>query len=139
MPRSLTAALAFDVRQVSGRIMAPHTRTMLAASVYALVTGETVAGVYDHSNKRHLRIAAETRGEHLQGFDGERGTKFGGTLPEVFDAGTRTFVSIELDNGGARGYDRASSTFFTATVSAQSVQLYDHSISSWFAFDLQTV
>jgi hypothetical protein len=52
--------------------MQPHTRVVIAAAAYAFVTGKKVAGVYDHAAGRHLRIAAEARGEHLQGHDGDR-------------------------------------------------------------------
>jgi hypothetical protein len=45
---------------------------MIAASAYAFVTGKKVAGVYDHLEKRDLRIAAEAKGDQLQGFDGDR-------------------------------------------------------------------
>ena len=50
--------------------MQPHTRAIIAASAHALVTGKKVAGLYDHAARRHLRVAAEARGEHLQGYDG---------------------------------------------------------------------
>lgn len=118
--------------------MKPQTRALVAASAHAFISGKKVAGVYDHSTSQHLRIAAESRGEHLQGLDGDRSAKFGGTLPELYDAGDKAFVSMEIDGMTARGYDRGSSHAYTATVSDRVVQLYDHGESSWFAFDVQT-
>lgn len=117
--------------------MLPHIRAMIAASAYALITQKKVAGIYDHAAGRHLRIAAEARGEHLQGFDGDRSAKFGGTLPELYDAADKIFVSIEIDGTTAKGYDRGSSTHYSVTVTDHAVQLYDHSQSAWFAFDVQ--
>ncbi|WP_235536472.1 MULTISPECIES: hypothetical protein [unclassified Sphingomonas] len=110
---------------------------MVAAAAYAFITGKKVAGLYDHSAGKHLRIAAESRGEHLQGFDGDRSARFGGTLPELYDAGEKAFVSLEVDGTTARGYDRASSSHYSITVAGQLVQTYDHSQSAWFAFDIQ--
>jgi hypothetical protein len=109
---------------------------MIAAAAHAFVTGKKVAGVYDHAAARHLRIAAEAQGEHLQGLDGDRAAKFGGTIPELYDAGDRAFVSIEIDGTTARGYDRASASAYTAIANDRLVQLYDHGQSAWFAFDI---
>jgi hypothetical protein len=118
--------------------MSPHTRAMVAAAAHAFMTGNKVAGIYDHAAGRHLRIAAEARGEHLQGFDGDRAVKFGGTLPELYDAGDKAYVSLEIDGMTAQGYDRSSSTAYAITATDRQVQLYDHGRSAWFAFDIQT-
>lgn len=118
--------------------MPPHTRTTIAAAAHAFISGRKVAGVYDHASGRHLRLAAEALGEHLQGYDGERDARFGGTLPEIYDAGDKTYLSMEIDGGRARGFDRRSSGFFTADVAGPSVQLYDHAEQAWFAFDVQS-
>ncbi|WP_395393926.1 hypothetical protein WBP07_02005 [Novosphingobium sp. BL-8A] len=117
--------------------MLPHTRAMVAATAYAFITGRKVAGLHDHSTGRDVRIAAESRGDQVQGIDGDRSAKFGGTLPEIYDAGERAHVSFEIDGTKAQGYDRASSGFYTAQVSGQRVQLYDHDESVWFTFSVQ--
>ncbi len=118
--------------------MLSHTRAMVAAAAHAFIIRKKVAGIYDHAAARHLRIAAESRGEHLQGYDDDRAARFGGTLPEILDAGSGAFVSLEIDGETARGYDRASAHAFSATVSERLVQLYDHGDGAWFAFDVQT-
>lgn len=110
---------------------------MIAAATFAFVTGRKVAGLYDHAEGRDRRIAAESRDNLLQGFDGDRGAKFSGTLPELYDAGDRTFVAFELDGAKARGYDRGSSTAYEAQVTDGLVQVYDHGQSAWFAYDVQ--
>ncbi len=117
--------------------MAPHTRAMIAAAAFAFITGKKVAGMHDHSSGMDLRIAAEVRGNQLQGYDGDRSTGFGGALPELYDAGSRTFVSLEIDGANAHGFDRASATAFTVQVTDQRVQLYDHGAGAWFTFDLE--
>lgn len=118
--------------------MSPHIRAMIAAAAYTFVTGKTVAGLYDHAAGQHRRIAAEARGEHLQGFDGDRPAKFGGTLPEIYDAGDAAFVSMTIEGMTASGYDRGSSSHYAVAVSGQSVQVHDHGAGAWFAFDVQT-
>jgi hypothetical protein len=117
--------------------MLPHTQAMVAAAAHAFVNGRKVAGVYDHANSKHLRIAAEARGEHLQGFDGERSARFGGTLPELRDTGDGAQVHMKIEGATARGFDRGSSSAFTAEVTERLVQLYDHGRGEWFAFDVQ--
>lgn len=110
---------------------------MIAAAAHAFMTGKKVAGVYDHAAGRHLRIAAETRGDHIQGFDGDRAARFGGALPELWDTNDKAFISLEIDGMTARGYDRGSSSAYTITATARQVQLYDHGESAWFAFDIR--
>jgi hypothetical protein len=119
--------------------MLPHTRAIIAAAVYAFTSGKKVAGLHDHASGRDLQIAAESRGHHLQGFDGDRSVQFGGTLPELFDAGEGSFVSLEISGANARGFDRGSSGSYAAQVSDSRVQLYDYSLATWFTFSIQTV
>ena len=117
--------------------MQPHTRAIIAAASHALVTGRKVAGLYDHAAKRHLRIAAEARGEHLQGYDGDRNARFGGTLPQLHDIDADALVHVELEKAGTRCYDHASSSHFTTKVAERLVQVYDHAAGTWFSFDVQ--
>ena len=117
--------------------MQPHIRAIIAASAHALVTGNKVAGLYDHAAGRHLRIAAEARAQHLQGYDGERDARFGGTLPELRDTAEGAFLHMEMQDGAVRGYDRGSSGHFTARVADRLVQVYDHVQETWFAYDVQ--
>lgn len=117
--------------------MNPHTRAMVAAAAFAYVAGKKVAGIYDHSTGRDLQIAAEFNGDRLQGVDGDRAARFGGTLPEIYDAGDKTFVSFEVDGTMVKGYDRGSSSFYSATVTDGLVQVYDHGESTWFSYDIQ--
>jgi hypothetical protein len=87
--------------------MQPHTRALIAATAFALITGRKVAGLYDHSQARDRPIAAEARGTRVQAFDGERGVAFGGTLPDLYDAGDKAFVSFTVDGAQVTGHDRA--------------------------------
>lgn len=99
--------------------------------------GRKIAGVHDHETGRDLRIAAEVRGERLQGFDGDRSAKFNGTPFELYDAGDDAFISLEIDGQKAQGYDRGSSSHYSLLVTDRVVQLYDHAEESWFAFSIQ--
>jgi hypothetical protein len=117
--------------------MQPHHRAIVAASAYAVIAGRKVVGLYDHAAQRHLRIAAECRGDRVQAFDGDRSAGFGGTLPELYDEADRLFISLETDGTGAEGYDRGSGSFYTARLGDRMVQLYDHGEGAWFAFSIR--
>ncbi len=117
--------------------MLSHTRAMIAAATFALVTGKKVAGLHDHAQGRDLRIAAESRGDQLQGFDGERQVKFNGRLPEIYDAGDKVFVALQVEGTKAHGHDRASGTSFSVEVKDGLVQVYDHGAQAWFTYDVQ--
>ena len=117
--------------------MQSHIRAMIAAATFASITGKKVAGVHDHTAGLDLRIAAECRGDQLQGFDGDRGVSFSGTFPEIYHEGEKAFVSFERDGGKVTGYDRQSSTFYTAQMTGDLVQVYDHGAAAWFAYDMQ--
>lgn len=110
---------------------------MIAASAFAFVTGKKVAGLYDHAAARDLRIAADIRGDQLQGFDGDRGVRFGGAARELYDAGDKAFVTFEIDGTTVRGYDRGSSNAYVAQVTNGLVQVFDHGCDTWFAYDIQ--
>lgn len=117
--------------------MLPHTRAIVAAAAYAFISGKKVAGVHDHTENRDLQIAAEARGEQLQAYDGDRLARFGGALPELYDAGDAAFVSLAIDGLTAQGYDRKSASHYSLTVTDEIVQLYDHGTGAWFAFSIQ--
>lgn len=119
--------------------MLPHTRAIVAAAAYAFMFRRKVAGVHDHSEKQDLQIAAETRGQHLQAYDGDRSARFGGDLPELYDAGDEAFVSLAIDGLTAQGYDRNSSSHYSLAATEGMVQLYDHEPGAWFAFSIQVV
>ena len=110
---------------------------MIAASAHAFVTGRKTAGLYDHATKMHLRVAAESRGRHLQGYDGGRDMRFGGTLPELRDAGGEASVYMRVEGGTIEGYERNASIHFTGHVSEGVIQVYDHGAGAWFAFNVQ--
>lgn len=117
--------------------MKAHSRALVAATTFALVTGKNVAGVFDHASGQDHRIAAQARGNQVQGVDGDRSAKFGGTLPEIFDGGDRAYFSFEVTGDQAKGYDRGSAGFFEARVDKGLVQVFDHAENAWFAFDIQ--
>lgn len=127
----------FLVRGVSLKSMFRHTRAVVAAAAYAFISDKKVAGIYDHATGHDLEIAAEARGEHVQGFDASRSAKFGGQLPELYDAGDAAYISLEIDGSAARGYDRHSESHYALTVTEQVVQLYDYTSNAWFAFSVQ--
>lgn len=117
--------------------MSPHTRAMVAAAAHTFMFGKKVAGVHDHTSDLDLQIAAEARGDRLQGFDGDRRARFSGTPFELYDAGDNAFISLEIDGLKAQGYDRGSASHYSLSVTDQVVQLYDHATASWFAFSIQ--
>lgn len=117
--------------------MEPHTRAIVAAAARAFILRKKVAGVHDHFEEQDRRIAAETRGEQLQAYDGDRSAAFGGNLPELYDAGDKSFVSLAIDGMTAQGYDRKSSCHYSLTVTDGMVQLYDYGPKAWFAFSIQ--
>lgn len=117
--------------------MHAHTRAIAAATAFTVITGKKVAGVYDHTTGLDLRIAAECKGQQVQGHDGSRNVKFGGTLPEIFDAGDQTFLSCTIDGTTAQGYDRATETAYNVRITDGAVQIFDHGVKAWFAYDMQ--
>ncbi len=117
--------------------MLPHTRAIVAAAAYAFIFRKKVGGMHDHSAKQDLQIAAETRGEHLQAYDGDRSARFGGDLPELYDAGDDAFVSLAIDGATAQGYDRNSASHYSLTATDGMVQLYDYAKGAWFAFSIR--
>ncbi len=110
---------------------------MVAAAALACITGKKAAGIHDHSSGQALAIAAECRGDQLRGFDGDRGVKSGGTLPDLHDAGDGTIVSLKVDGTKATGFDRVTSSYYEARVTGGLVQVFDHGQDAWFAYDIQ--
>ncbi|MEL7518961.1 MAG: hypothetical protein AAFN48_08400 [Pseudomonadota bacterium] len=121
--------------------MTPRTRAMVAAAAFVVLTSKKVAGVFDHSAGKKLRIAAERRGDQVQAFDAENQAHFGGTLPELYDAGTKAHVAFHVDirapGETLTGHDRHSASDFTARVEEDCVQVYDYADKAWFAYDIQ--
>jgi hypothetical protein len=116
--------------------MLPHTRAIVAAAAFAIIARRKVTGVHDHFTQKDLQIAAESRGEHLQAYDGARAAWLRGDLPELHDSGNDAFVSLTVSGSEGQGYDRHSSSHFAVTVTGDMAQLYDHTEGAWFAFTM---
>lgn len=125
------------MKGVKHAVMLTHTRAIVAASAYAFIARRKVAGVHDHATKLDLRIAADVRGAHLQGYDGDRAVRFGGAAAELYDAGHEAFISLQVDGTTAQGYDRHTSSHYSLSVTGEMVQLYDHAVGEWFALSIQ--
>lgn len=110
---------------------------MVAAAAFVVLTSKKVAGVFDHSAGKKLRIAAERRGDQVQAFDAENQAHFGGTLPELYDAGTKAHIAFNVTGDNLTGHDRHSATDFSARVEEGCVQIYDYADKAWFAYDIQ--
>jgi hypothetical protein len=119
--------------------MHSHTRTVISAAVYAIVTGRKAAGLFDHAANSHVRVAAECRDGRVQGRDGERSVSFGGTLPDLYDQGDQAFITCDIDGTTGRGFDHGSASFYEARVSGASVSLYDHGAAAWFSYTVTSV
>lgn len=117
--------------------MDPHTRALFAAAAYAVITGRKASGLHDHAAGIDRRIAAECRGDRVQGYDGDRAVQFGGVLPELYDFGDQAFISLTLEGSEARGFDRRTASACLARVEQGRVRLFDHAGDTWFTYDIE--
>ena len=115
--------------------MKPHTRAMIAAASFAVLTGKKVAGLYDHTTGQDLRIAAEARGDSVQGFDGDRAAKFGGTLPEIHDAADQALSRAPATAPHARPRPRLVNRLHRARRQQRRASLRSRQ-NHWFSYDV---
>ena len=112
------------------------TRACIAYVAGRVISGSGGSTVYDYSQSRHVSMSGSIDGNTIGVYDHNRGCHFSGTLPSLYDYGTRAHVSLEIDGSQFNGYDYAGRHHFSGSVSGSSVQVYDYGESKHFSYAL---
>ncbi|SAL16817.1 hypothetical protein AWB71_00670 [Caballeronia peredens] len=112
------------------------TRACVAFVVGNIIGNAGRNSVYDYSRSTHVMFSGTVDGQNVNVYDHERSCHFSGSLPQVYDYGTRAHVNIEINGSDFSGYDFGAGHHFNGKVSGANVQLYDFGASKYFNFQL---
>lgn len=115
--------------------MKANVRAAVAAIIKAKATGNSTSAIYSYADSKHWQIQVSISGTSVQAYDYTSGCHIGGNIPNLYHYGQSSHVSLN-DRGAGRfdGYDYGTSSHFSATVSGQSITIYDHEHSSHFSY-----
>lgn len=116
--------------------MNPGTRACVAYVAGRAVSGSSGLHVYDYSQSKYISVGGTVNGREVSVYDYVRKCHFSGTLPQLFDYGSRGHVSIEIIGNQFSGFDYAAKHHFSGTVNGTSVTLFDYGDAKHFSYGL---
>lgn len=123
------------MREKGGTFVKANVRAAVAAIIKAQVSGRNTSTVYSYAESTHWQIQVSISGSSVQGFDYTSSCHVGGNLPNLYHYGGSSHLTLnDRGNGRFDGYDYETSSHFSATVSGQSISIYDHEHSAHFSY-----
>jgi hypothetical protein len=101
-----------------------------------VISGSAGSSVYDYSRLRHLNISGSIDENAVGVYDHERSCPFSGTLPNLYDYGTKAHLTLTIKGNSFDGYDYGGKHHFSGSVSGSSVSIYDYGEERHFSYSL---
>lgn len=116
--------------------MKAEQRAIIAAIAAAAVNGRSYSGTYDFDRGQHIHTTAKVDDGRVTGYDFARSAHVTGTLPALFDFDESSHLQLNVDGNKVTGYDFGSSFHYSATVSGNSVSMYDYESATFHQFSV---
>lgn len=116
--------------------MHPNSRACVAYVAAALISERQASSVYDYSRSRQISISGSVDELQVAIYDYDRGCHFSGSLPNLYDYGRSSHISLNINGNQFTGYDYGDSHHFSGIVNANSVSIYDYRESSHFSYSV---
>ena len=95
------------------------------AFVVGWAVNQNMNSVYDFTTGRLFMFSPSGRVDNMQVLDHQRHCWVTGSLASLYDFGSNSYVSINMNIGSFTGFDYGSSSYFSGNVSGNVVMLYD--------------
>lgn len=112
------------------------TRACVAYVAGRLVSGVETGSIYDHSESKHVSISGEVYSKRIAVYDYGRNCHFSGNPPNLFDYGTSSHLTLNVEGARFDGYDFHGKSHFSGSVSGGNVDVYDFAESRHFSYSI---
>ncbi len=111
------------------------TRRAVAYIAGRLCTGSAATAVFDPGTGHHVSFAGEVR-PRIAVYDHSRNCLIGGAPSAIHDAGTGSYLNLEISEGSFSGFDHASNHRFGGRVDGDDVWIFDCELERRFGYTL---
>lgn len=114
--------------------MDDNKRARIVAAI-ALKRNGQVSNVYDYNRCTYILMNSTILGQNISVLDTNNGYLMG-TLPNLFDYPTNSYISINIFDNQFNGWDYQSGTFFNGTIYGNMVLFFDSSKATYFNYSV---
>jgi hypothetical protein len=121
--------------------MHADTRYLVAYIAGRLASGKNASSVFDLEAGKHRMMTGTVTDSNINVYDFERNCHISGsgsaTQWTLYDFGRAAHISLQMESKTRfKGYDYATGTFYTGTISSKNVSLYDFGSGKYYNFSL---
>jgi hypothetical protein len=132
--------LNVDVGDTWEETMKDSIRAVIAYIAGRAITGKKAPSIYDDTQKKDINISGDVDAESANVYDYDDRCYITGKLGNLFHygekGGEKGYVQMEFKGGKAKGYDYNSKCYYEATVSENSVSVYDYETGKHHQYSL---
>lgn len=106
----------------------------------ALIIGRAVnqdyRSVYDFGAGKFCVFTSSGSVDNIHVFDFQRKSVVAGSLASLYDMGTNSFTTVNMNGSSFSGFDYGTTSYFTGNVNGNVVMIYDGQNSSYNTYSL---
>lgn len=106
----------------------------------ALIIGRSVnqdyQSVYDFGAGKLCMFTSSGGVDNIHVFDFQRNSVVAGSLASLYDMGTNSFTTVNMNGSSFSGFDYGTTSYFTGNVNGNVVMIYDGQNSSYNTYSL---
>lgn len=92
--------------------------------------------VYDFETSRLCVFTSSGSIDNIHVFDVHRNSIVTGSLENLYDMGTNSFTTVNMNGSSFSGFDYGTTSYFTGNVNGNIVMIYDGQNSSYNTYSL---
>lgn len=96
----------------------------IAALSHNRKNNRRIVAVYDYARNKYCHFTDSGSHNQLHIYDFNRSSFITGTLPNIYDYASNSYINVEIRNNTFSGYDYETSQFFSGTIYDTIVSLY---------------
>ena len=98
------------------------------------ISGKAGNNLFDMSRARYLNLSGSIEGAQVNVFDFERKCRFTGTLPSLFDYGSNSRITLEIEGSRFSGFDLRAAHLFAGSMEDNQIKLFDYGVSRKYSY-----
>ena len=109
---------------------------IVIAAIAAQQQGRAINHVYDYGQSKYVLVSFSSAigSKHINMYDYGRKTHVVGTLPSIYDYGSKAYINMRINGNKFNGYDYESNSYFSGSVNGGIVTIYDYQHGKYFNF-----
>lgn len=114
--------------------MEDNKRVCVAAIIAAVSSSRDIHSVYDFYRGQYHIFSTSINGNQFSVYDYTRGGYMQGSIEQVYDFVSASYISIRINGNSFSGYDYERGFYFNGHVNSGNISFYDYENSGYFNY-----